>query len=291
MTADRMAAYFARLGHRVVRTQSSYWYDARRGFFVSFPHHCLFEPSRGELSALLYRRMAAGARYFSPPGTGGAESYMLTVRDRSYDLGHLSANTRSKVRRGLSRCKVDRLEPAFVQAHGREIDEDTLRRIKVPDPYPWDVFWRAVKDSSDCVEVWGALDGQRLVAYLVAVLAEGCASIMVARSASDALRLYPNNALIYTFVREMLARPGIGQVLFGMASLESYQGVDDFKLSMGFTRTPIRQHLVFHPLLRPALTSALVARLVARLAERRPDNEIWRKLRGLTALAATTAAG
>ena len=276
-----MAAFFERLGHRVVRTASSHWYDARRGFFVSFPHHRLIAPRPDEVRRL-FRRPIAGIRYFAPDSDAGAPSYMLTCRDPQYDVGMLSTNTRSKVRRGLGRCTVTRLEPAWVRDHGREIDQDTLRRIKVPDPYPWERYWRAV-EQSDCVEVWGALTGTTLASYMVIVLAEGCASIMVARSGSDTLRNYPNNALLFTLVREMLARPGIDQVLFGMGSLEEYQGVDDFKISMGFSRTPIRQHLVIHPLLGPALSSAAVGRLVERFAARRPDSEVWRKLRGLTA--------
>jgi hypothetical protein len=137
------------------------------------------------------------------------------------------------------------------------------------------------------VEVWGAVAGGALAAYMVAVIADGCASIMVARSSSEALRFYPNNALVFTLVREMLARPGIDQVLFGMESFETYQGIDDFKMSMGFVRTPIHQEVVLHLLVRPALRSAWVGRVVARLADRHPDHELWRKLRGLTALAST----
>jgi len=281
VTADRMAAFFERLGHRVVRTPSSHWYDARRGFLVSFPHHLLISPQPDEMRRL-FRGLTAGVRYFAPDGAVGTASYMLTCRNRNYDLGDLSANTRSKVRRGLARCTVSRLTPAWVRQHGRDIDQDTLRRIRVPDPYPWDVYWRAV-EQSDCVEIWGALTGTELAAYMVVVLAEGCASIMIARSGSDTLRNYPNNALLFSLVREMLGRPGIDQVLFGMGSFEDYQGVDEFKISMGFVRTSIRQHVVLHPLLRPALSSAIAGRVIDRLAAQRPDSEVWRKLRGLTA--------
>jgi hypothetical protein len=284
MSADRMAAFLERLGHRVVRTPSAYWYDVRSRFYLNFPHHRWIEPDPGELSAL-FRRLPVGVRYFAPAGRAGVPSYALTCRDRGYDLAGLSANTRSKTRRGLARCRVERLEPAWVQAHGRPVNEDTLRRIKLRDPYPWDRYWGAVA-RSEGVEVWGAFANDRLAAYLVAVLVDRCCEIPVARSASEFLGAYPNNALLFTVVREMFGRADIDEIFFGVESLEDYSGIDDFKLSMGFTKTPIRQRVVLHPLARLALGNALVVKALGALARRHPQDERWRKLRGIVALSA-----
>ena len=173
-------------------------------------------------------------------------------------------------------------------AHGREVNDDTLRRIHLRDPYPWDVYWRAAAQSA-CVEVWGAFVDGALAAYLVGVLADRCCELLVARSSSQLLRFYPNNALLYTVVREMLGRAEIDQVFFGVESLEDYDGIDTFKLSMGFAKSPIRQRVVLHPLLRPILQNALARRALTALADRRPQDERWRKLRGIVALAAPTA--
>jgi hypothetical protein len=273
---ERMGAFLERLGHRVVRTPNAYWYDFYRGFYLSFPHHAHVTPDRGDLRRLFLGR-AAGVRYVAPPESAGRASYALMCADRAYDLARLSANTRSKVRRGLSRCRIERLDPAFVRARGRQAHDDTLARIGVRDPYPWDTYWRAV-EQSDCVEVWGALAGDTLVAYLVGVMAERCFEIMVARSLSEALRDYPNNALLYTVVQDVLGRPGMTSLWFGVESLEGAEGVDEFKLSMNFVREPVRQRIVLHPLLGPALRSRTVQRLVGALARRQPANEMWRKL-------------
>lgn len=281
LNADGMARFFEHLGHRVIRTPGACWYDFYRGFYVSFPHARLVDPRPAELRRL-FRRLTLGLRFFAPPDAGGRPSYDLMCSDPQYDLGSLSANTRSKTRRGLSRCTVERLEPAYLRTHGRAIHEETLQRIGVRDPYPWEAYWRAV-EQSDVIEVWGALAESELVAYLVAVRADRCAEIMVARSSTEALRFYPNNALVYTAVRDMLARPGIDAVWFGAESLEGAEKVDEFKLSMGFVKRPIRQHIILHPLLRPLFRSALVMRGVAALAARQPRNELWRKLQRVSA--------
>jgi hypothetical protein len=285
--AEHMAEFMERLGHRVIATPSAWWYDVRTRFHLSVPHHRLIDPSPDELS-VVFRSLPLGVRYFAPPAGAGGASYALTCDNRDYDLGALSANTRSKTRRGLARCTVERLEPTWVAAHGREVNEDTLRRIHLRDPYPWDAYWRAVAQSP-CVEAWGAFVDGALAAYLVGVLADRCCELLVARSSSPLLRFYPNNALLYTVVREMFGRAEIDQVFFGVESLENYDGIDTFKLSMGFAKSPIRQRVVLHPLLRPILQNALARRALTALADRRPQDERWRKLRGIVALTGPTA--
>lgn len=288
MSAEGMAKFFEALGHRVIRTPSTYWYDVYRRFYLGFPHHRLLDLPDEELSQV-FRRLPAGVRYFAPPSAPGRASYALVMRDRGYDLDRLSANTRSKVRRGLARCQVERLTPAFVQAHGREINDDTLRRTRMQERYPWDVYWDAAAQS-DCVEVWGAKIEGALAAYLVAVRADRGCELLIARSHSETLKYYPNNALLFTVVRDMLARPDVDEVFFGVESLDAAaEGTELFKLSMGFAKSPIRQRIVLHPLLRPALRNSLVVRALAAMAQRRPDNELWRKLHGLAVFSAPAA--
>jgi hypothetical protein len=282
-----MAEFLERLGHRVVATPSAWWYDARARFYLSFPHHRLISPGADELSAV-FRRLPVGVRYFAPAEGDAAPSYALVCDDPGYDLATLSANTRSKTRRGLARCTVERLEPSWVAAHGREVNDDTLRRIRLRDPYPWDRYWAAVA-AAPCVEVWGALVDGRLASYLVGIRADRCCELLVSRSSSDMLRFYPNNALLYTVVRDLLSRADVDQVFFGVESLEDYDGIDTFKLSMGFTKRRIRQRVTLHPLLRPILQNPLARRALAALAERRPQDDRWRKLRGIVAMASPAA--
>ena len=281
MSAEGMATFFEALGHKVIRTPSTYWYDVFRRFYLGFPHQRLLDLPDDELSQV-FRHLPAGIRYFAPPTAPGRASYSLVVRDRGYDLDRLSGNTRSKVRRGLARGQVERLTPAFVRAHGREINDDTLRRTRMQDRYPWDVYWDAAEKSSDCVEVWGAKIDGTLAAYLVGVRADRGCELLIARSHSEWLKYYPNNALLFTVVRDLLARTEVDEVFFGVESLDdAAEGTEAFKLSMGFTKSPIRQRIVLHPLLRPALRSTLVVRALAALSQRRPDNELLRKLHGL----------
>ena len=106
MSAEGMAKFFEALGHKVIRTPGTYWYDVFRRFYLGFPHQRLLD-----LPTTSCRRSSGPgppASATSPALGVGACSYSLVVRDRGYDLDRLIGNTRSKVRRGLARCQVER---------------------------------------------------------------------------------------------------------------------------------------------------------------------------------------
>jgi hypothetical protein len=278
---DSMATFLERIGHRVVRGESCHWYTQGARFWAAFPHSKPVAPSRSELATVFEKTRCLGLRYVSSPDGLGRESYALMLDDPSYDLDSLSSNTRSKVRRGLKQCEVRRLDASFARAHGHRANEDTLRRTGFTrDMYDWNRYWDAVASTPD-IEVWGALRGSELLAYLVAIPLEGCAEIPVARSSDDGLRHYPNNALLFTVAHTLIRQPGIDRILFGLESLEAVAGVDSFKESMGFFRRPIRQRIVFHPLVEPIVRARVTGRIARALVKRRSASMFWRKVEGL----------
>jgi hypothetical protein len=281
MNRDGMAGFVERLGHRVIRGESCYWYDQSPRFCLAFPHSQPVSPGRAELRQVFRETRCLGVRFVAPPESPGRASYALMLDDPGYDLDSLSANSRSKVRRGLKQCEVRRIDAPFARAHGQAANNDTLRRTGFAhDVYDWDRYWDAVAATPE-VEVWGAIRESRLLAYLVAVPVEGCADILVARSADDGLRYYPNNAVLFTAARDLLQRQGIDRILFGLEPLEAVAGVDSFKESMGFTRRPIRQRIVFHPFAERIARARATVRIARALARRRSGGIFWRKLEGL----------
>jgi hypothetical protein len=66
MTPEIFAEWFRRQGHRVVRTESSYWYEASRRVYQAFPYHWMIEPGEDELHDLLTKQHAIALRYSTP---------------------------------------------------------------------------------------------------------------------------------------------------------------------------------------------------------------------------------
>lgn len=284
MDAAVYAGFLRAIGHQVMATPSAYWYDASRFFFLSAPPHRLYDPETAELRGVLRRPSCLGVRFAAPLQGGGKLSYQIACDNRAYGLEALSANVRSKVRRGLKRCAVGPVPFPVIATAGRRAHGDTLARQGrdgVLSGAKWDRFWTAAAETSG-FEGWGAWSGDVLAAFLVTVTFDEGVEFLLARSCSDALGAYPNNALIFHVAEEMLMRRGVPEITFGLESLEPVGPLDEFKFSMGFHRRPLRQRVVFHPLLRILLRHSPVRALVRRWTERRgPEAVFWRKAAGL----------
>jgi hypothetical protein len=50
MSAEQYSRFLETLGQRVLRTESTWWYESSRGVFQHFPWHIALTPGRKELS-------------------------------------------------------------------------------------------------------------------------------------------------------------------------------------------------------------------------------------------------
>jgi hypothetical protein len=223
-------------------------------------------------------------RYAAPLRARGKLSYQIVCDNPQYGLDALSANVRSKVRRGLKRCSVGPVPLDVIATTGRQAHSDTMarqRRDGVLDGPRWDRFWNAAKVTPG-FEGWGAWTGDRLAAFLVSVTFDDTVEFLLARSCSEELGAYPNNALIFHAAQEMLVQRGMREITFGLESLEPVGPLDQFKFGMGFRARPLRQRIVFHPALAVLLRQAPVRALVHRWTTRQAGEAVfWRKAAGL----------
>ncbi len=281
---EPFAHFLSAIGHRVLRGAGAYWYDASRGFFLATPSHRLLRPSEEELGALFRHQPCAGLRFAAPVEGPGKLSYQIVCDTRDYGLETLSANVRSKVRRGLRRCEIAPVSWATIAVQGLTADRETLARqqraVRLAGP-AWETYWSAAA-AAPTMEGWGAFVGGELAAFLVTVLLDDSVEFLLARSRSDALEAYPNNALIFEVARKMLVDRGVRRITFGLESLEDVEALDQFKYGMGFHRAPLRQRVVFHPMLRGILRAASARAAVRRWADGRgARGGFWHKALGL----------
>ena len=69
-------------------------------------------------------------------------------------------------------------------------------------------------------------------------------------------------------------------IFYGLHSLDAPESVDEFKFRMSLTAKPVRQRVVFSPLLMPVCNSAGYA-ITERLLHRYPDNPMLAKAEGM----------
>lgn len=284
MTPEVFAEWLRRLGHRVVHTESSYWFDQGPRVFQSFPYHWVLQPSEEELREFLREQRAIGLRYSTPlDAAEGSCSYHIVYERPTYGLGDVEPSIRSKVRRGLEACRVGPITLERYAHEGWELERDTLARQHRHSRRGHGDWRRMVEAAAGLpgFEVWGAEVGDRLGAALMFVRIDGCINLLYQQSHRDFLPLRVNNALLFEVTRELAARPGVTCIHNGLHSLDAPSTVDQFKVRMGYSVRPIRQRVVFHPRLAPWFGPAS-ARALGRLATLYPANEFIRKAEGLT---------
>jgi len=254
MNADTFAEWLRRQGYRVVRTPSSYWYEAGSRVYQAFPYHWLIEPSEQELRGLLVKNNAIALRYSAPiTSPRGKVSYHVVCRDPAYDLPCLSRQTRQNVRRGLEYAHIERIPMCRLATEGWRLRRDSLERQGRVGAETEEWWHRLCSGAEDLpgFEAWGAIHDGELVASFLAFTCDDYFTLPHEQSSSAHLEHRINNALFYAMIQEAIRRPGISEVFFCLHSLDAPDSVDGFKFRMGCAAKPVRQRVVFHPLLAP----------------------------------------
>jgi hypothetical protein len=108
MNPEIFSEWLRRQGHQVIRTPSSYWFDAGPRVYQAFPYHWLIEPGEQELRALTVQHKIAALRYSTPLSASlGCASYHVVYTDPSYEIENLDRRSRQNIRKGLKNCQVE----------------------------------------------------------------------------------------------------------------------------------------------------------------------------------------
>lgn len=285
VTAEDIASFYQRREHCVVTTASCWWYDPyhNKRVYSPVPANRLLSPSPQEVEQFF--RSCSGAyaiRFLSPCSSEKGKPSCILTRRAPYGLECLSGNVRSKIRRGSRWCQIRQLDFVELTRSAERALYDTMQRHgQVPTGLGID------EGLQDCAafQAWGAFVEGTLASYIVTLQVDDCAEIIIGRSVSALLKYYPNNALVFAVTHDLLARPGVSMVSYGLESLVSHESLDQFKLSMGFQREQVRQRVVFRPWLR-ALLAPKICETIALLARLRPNDHRFARLAGFLEIAA-----
>jgi hypothetical protein len=283
MNAETFAEWLRRQGYRVIRTPSSYWYEAGSRVYQAFPYHWLIEPTEGELRGLLLKSNAIALRYSAPMShPRGKVSYHMVCEDAIYDLPSLSRQARQNVRRGLEYARVEPIPMSRLASEGWTLRRETLERQGRTDAESED-WWRRLCVAAEDLpgfEAWGAIHDSELAASFLAFRCDDWYTLPYQQSASAHQEYRVNNAIFYSVVHEALERDGVSKVFMGLHSLDAPSTVDQFKLRMGFTARPVRQRVVFHPLVA-LFVNGISHAAVKRMLDRSPQNSMLAKAEGM----------
>ena len=282
MNAEIFSEWLKRRGHKVYRTESSYWYSAGPKVLQAFPYHWTINPGKDELHDLMMRNRIVALRYSSPVNSEeGRLSYHI-VQNSCYDFNTLNSKARNGVKRGLECFKVENISFDRLAREGWHLQEDTLIRQKrrgSMSKQEWERLCLAARDLPG-FEVFAALSGGELAAALIVCRIDNIFTVPYAMSHCSFLRNHVNNALFYTISCALLQRDNGNGIFFTIQSLDAPTNVDEFKLRMGFEPKLVRQNIVIHPYVKPLITKP-VHSVVDILRRRYPSSNYLAKGEGM----------
>ena len=283
MNAEVFAEWLRRQGHQVIRSESSYWYDAGPRVLQAFPYHWLIEPSQAELKGVLLDHKAIALRYSTPLSAPcGKISYHVVCMDPGYDVPGLPRQTRQNVRRRLECAKIELIPISWLASEGWNLRLDSLERqgrVEAETEQGWRHMCQSAENLSG-FEAWGAFYDGQLAASFLAFQCDDWYTLPYEQSATAYLESRINNAIFFHVTHEAIHRSGIRGVFFCLQSLDAPASVDQFKFRMGLTARAVRQRVVFHPWLEPFIGKPVYS-VVKRLLARQPNKPALAKMEGM----------
>jgi hypothetical protein len=283
MNPENFAEWLRWQDYQVVRTASSYWYEASSRVFQAFPYHWLIQPAEDEISGLLRQENAIALRYSTPLNAGqGCISYHAVYDADTYKIEDLDRRSRQNIRRGLRSCSVEQIPIERLAEEGWQLELDTQQRQGSQvgqDKEAWRQRYLAAADLPG-FEAWGALVEGKLTASLLTCQVDDCCTMISQQCLREYLNARVNNALTFVVTETMVNRPGITSIFYALHSLDAPASVDEFKFRMGYRAKAVRQRVVFHPWLDP-LVNGYLHKASLGLTRRYPSRRSLAKVEGM----------
>jgi len=276
------AEFLERIGHTVRHVGNDWWFNSFNRAYSNFPFHRDIDATKLDLREIL-KSDGIMARMSCLPDQG-VTSFRMMCYDKGYDFPTLRSRTRTQVRRGLEACKVERIEFADLKRGYLPLQRATLERQGRSGESAEKTYWDHYIDSAaqmQGAETWAAFVDGRMAAYLMSFTIEDIANLCIVRSDTQSLKSYPNNALLFKFMTDVLRRPEIRGVDYGLESVEpGGEKLERFKTGMGFHREECGQRVAFSSRVTPFLKRPVI-KLFQPCVRRLIKSETGRKIDGV----------
>lgn len=251
--------------------------------YQAFPYHWLIEPDQDELDQLLKSHLAIGLRYSSTASAiKGKTSYHVVYDNFDYPIEILPKKARHDVRKAMSLARVEPISFSRLATEGWQLRYETLirqGRTKAENQVGWELLCRSAEGLAG-LEAWGLFVDGQLSAALIAITCDDCCSILYQQSLTRYLSKGINNALVFEFTNVVLRRPKKLWIFYGLHSLDAPASVDEFKFRMGYRAKPVKQRVVFHPMIVP-LFNPTSYKVIKRFKAWNPSNPTLAKVEGM----------
>ncbi len=253
ISTGTFAKWLCRQGYSVVEVNNYYWYNQGPMVYQNFPYHHINSFDSTELKEVFGETGAIALRYSTEVEQPLGKISYHVVREKPFVINEFPKKVRHDLQHGIQYAVYEPISILRLANEGWNLRLDTLIR-QGREEAENQKFWERLCLSAEGLpgfEAWGALHQNKLVASILTITIDDTACILYQQSLTKHLKYGVNNALAYIYTNEILLRPGIEHIFYGLHSLDAPPSVDEFKFRMGYTAKPVRQRVVFHPLLAP----------------------------------------
>lgn len=251
MDANEFVELNKSLGHRVVYTQNLAWMFRDDKSVLSLPTLESVYPSKSEFKELF----SLGSKivlFKTELPAKNCHEYVFS--GTAYGIELFESKIRNQIRKGLKDCTIADATMNDMAVSGLNINRKVLGQHQrsvdyLDDSAKWKNYISVLLQHKD-VYIKGAYVGDDLAAYVIFIKVNSKYYIYHPFMDKQFSSSCPMNALLFTFINEVLGREGEIDVSYGLASYSEKFGLDKFKKGMLFRENECTRVAVVGDLVR-----------------------------------------
>jgi len=211
---------------------------------AAMPVYIDFSPE--EAAQLVKEAGALFLRYTTGPTDIPTDWWHIICRQ--YDFNKVSTNTRSKIRRGMKRLQIRRINPEWLAENGYDCYWRCYQRYKhagIESRKKYTAFIRSL-DGVNIFHIWGCFKEEELLGYIICLHERDGVFLHTVDITPAGLHDYAAYVMIHQLLEYYVNEEHIA-VSNGSRSISHETDMQDFLLKLGFQREYCLLHVVYRP--------------------------------------------
>ena len=235
MNTDEFVRLNESLGHNIIRTQNYAWILRGDKSALSLPTLEDVYPSKQELNKLFGLGVKA---VFFKTNLPAKNCFEYVFSGEEYELNSFDSKIRNQIRKGLKDCTISEATENDMVENGFLINLQVLKKQHREVQYldnklKWKKYVATLMQHED-VFIKGAFVNSALIAYTIFLKVHEKYYIYHPFMDKKYSNSCPMNAIIYSFINEVLERERVIDISYGLSSYSEKHGLDKFKKGMLF---------------------------------------------------------
>jgi len=236
--------YLKSIGETVVEIDGVPWMKYNNALVSATAMPVYVEVTYEQALKALKTTEALFFRYNSCPNSNSQTWWQVICRQ--YDITSVSANTRSKIHRGLKRMTISLKDPNWLADNGYNCHVNSYARYKNVKPLTKKGFQAFVKSLAGhaCFDIWVCSNETELLGYIICLREDNGVFMHTIDLSPAGLHDYAAYAMIHTVLKHYINQLGI-PVTNGSRSISHETHMQDFLTKFGFKREYSKLNVVY----------------------------------------------